>query len=293
MAVTPRLLGVIGRGFVGAAACLLENPSLRVISYDLRPEACSPPGTTLKDVAQADAVMIAVPTPMDPTTGAADTSFVEKVVAGLREHRSECLILVRSTVPPGTCERLGVCFMPEFLTEATPEADFRATREWIIGVPEEMPECVVGHVAQIFGSACDHGCIQSSRMAWTTATEAELIKYFRNTFLATKVSFCNEFAALCGRLGVSYDTVRQHAASDPRIALSHTQVPGPDGKRGFGGTCFPKDVHALRSAARSIGGPCPVLDAVAARNERIDRPGKDWLQDVGRAVAATTRDTRD
>ena len=288
-------LGIVGNGFVGAAACLLANPSLRVISYDLRPEQCDPPGTTLADVARADVVMVAVPTPMDPSTGAADTSIVESVVHGLRVHNADCLILLRSTVPPGTSERLGVCFLPEFLTEANPEKDFCATPEWIIGVPSTLDaKAVAGPIAHVFGTACDHGLICSSRMVWTSSSEAELIKYFRNTFLAAKVSFCNEFSDICAAHGVSYETVRGVAAVDDRIAPSHTAVPGPDGKRGFGGTCFPKDMHALAASARAAGAGCPLLRAVIDRNETVDRPKKDWLADVGRAVArASTKDTDD
>ena len=288
-------LGIVGKGFVGAAACVLANPSLRVITYDLRPEQCDPPGTTLADVARADVVMVAVPTPMDPVTKCADTSIVDGVVQGLRAHNPDCLILLRSTVPPGTSERLGVCFLPEFLTEASPEKDFCATPEWIIGVPSTLKaERVSAPIAHVFASACNHGRICSSRMVWTSSSEAELIKYFRNTFLATKVSFCNEFADICAGHGVSYEAVRRVAAADERIAPSHTAVPGPDGKRGFGGTCFPKDMHALAASARAEGTECPLLQAVLTRNETVDRPQKDWLADVGRAVAdSTTKDRRD
>lgn len=288
-------LGIVGKGFVGTAAVLLANPSLRVMTYDLRPEQCHPPGTTLADVARADVVMVAVPTPMDPTTGAADTSIVETVIRGLRAHNPGCLILLRSTVPPGTSERLGVCFLPEFLTEANPEKDFCATAEWIIGVPSTLDsKTVAGPISHIFLTAYDHGCISSSRMIWMSSSEAELVKYFRNTFLAAKVSFCNEFTDICTAHGVSYEAVRRVAAADERISPSHTAVPGPDGHRGFGGTCFPKDIHALAASARAAGAECPLVRAVIDRNENVDRPKKEWLTDVGRAVAVpSTKDTRD
>lgn len=74
--------------------------------------------------------------------------------------------------------------------------------------------------------------------------DAETIKYFRNCFLATKVSFCNEIEEFCQRKGIEYETVRALATINPRIGSSHSHVPGPDGKRGFGGIYFPKDTAA-------------------------------------------------
>ena len=259
-----------------------------VVAYDLNPDARSPAWTTLQDAANCDVVMVAVPTPMDPSTGAADVSIVEKVVSDVRDLNADALILVRSTVPPGTCERLGVCFMPEFLTEATPEADFRATPKWIVGVPTGLDRGPVeASLRPVFNLAHQHGCIESCQMTWMGSTEAELVKYFRNTFLAIKVAFCNELSSLCMAHGVEYETVRGASAEDKRIGLAHTSVPGPDGRRGYGGTCFPKDTHGLRASFREAGVPCPLLDASAHRNEEIDRPERDWLEDVGRAVAAT------
>ena len=272
---------------MGKAACLLRNPDVRVLAYDISPDARSPPWATLQDAANSDVVMIAVPTPMDPTTGAADVSIVEKVVSDVRALNTDALILVRSTVPPGTCERLGVCFMPEFLTEASPDADFRSTPNWIVGVPTGLDRAPVETLlSPIFNLAREHGCIESCRITWMGSTEAELVKYFRNTFLATKVAFCNELSSLCRAYGVEYETVRGAAAKDKRIGPAHTSVPGPDGRCGYGGTCFPKDIHGLRAVFRAAGVPCPLLDASAHRNEEIDRPERDWLQDVGRAVAA-------
>jgi nucleotide sugar dehydrogenase len=285
---THRCLGVVGCGFVGSAACLLRNPDVCVLAYDLQPEACDPLGTTLQDVANADAIMVAVPTPMDPITGAADTSIVEKVVENIRNCNPDALVILRSTVPPGTCERLGVCFMPEFLTEASPEENFRATPQWIVGTPAGVDRTVVAAaLCPMLEAARKYGCIASSDTLWMSATETEFVKYFRNCFLATKVAFCNEIASLCAAKGVSYDAVRGAAACDPRITFSHTAVPGPDGRRGYGGTCFPKDTHGLRASFREAGVACPLLDASARRNEEIDRPERDWLEDVGRAVAAT------
>ena len=114
--------------------------------------------------------------------------------------------------------------------------------------------------------------------------ECELIKYFRNAFLATKIGFCNEFASFCQAKGVDYRTVQKHATMDPRIGSSHSNVPGHDGQYGYGGHCLPKDVSSLLYQMKGSEVPAPILQSVHTRNVETDRPTKDWVQDVGRAV---------
>ena len=114
-------------------------------------------------------------------------------------------------------------------------------------------------------------------------SEAEMVKYVRNTFLATKISFFNEIYNFCGASNVSYETIIRQVSSDRRIGGSHTRVPGPDGKRGFGGTCLPKDANSLQQQFIQKNVDCPILAAVVRRNEEIDRPELDWMEDKGRA----------
>ena len=111
-----------------------------------------------------------------------------------------------------------------------------------------------------------------------------MVKYFRNTFLSVKVSYCNEINQYCKLKNIDYDRVRKIAASDNRIGISHTQVPGPDGKNGFGGTCFPKDTAGLLTDMKKNNMKSYILKASITRNEECDRPEKDWSLDKGRAV---------
>jgi UDPglucose 6-dehydrogenase len=113
---------------------------------------------------------------------------------------------------------------------------------------------------------------------------AESIKYFRNCFLSTKVSFCNEFESFCKAKGVDYDIVSGYATNDPRIGSSHSSVPGHDGKRGFGGTCFPKDMASLEFQMKESGVESKIISGANDRNNNIDRKEKDWNLDKGRAV---------
>ena len=102
------------------------------------------------------------------------------------------------------------------------------------------------------------------------------------------VSF-NELESICSEVGVDYENVRCIATQDTRIGTGHTKVPGHDGRRGFGGTCFPKDTNALANFAKENFILTPILDAVIKRNEEVDRPEKDWTADKGRAVSAEVK----
>lgn len=272
-------LGFIGNGFVGSAGRQLECPKNNAIVYDIDPDKCVPPGTTLEQVANCDVVFVSVPTPAE-ADGSCHLSIVETVVKQLKTVRADCPIILRSTVPPGTSKRLGISFMPEFLTEAKHLEDFRQNPLWVYGgtSPERIQSALT--------NAKEAGKIVSDRMVQMTTQEAELVKYVRNCFLATKVSFFNEVEQYCRAHEIDYDTVRERAAVDARIGLAHTKVPGPDGRRGFGGHCFPKDIAAWCHFAPSEHS---IVRAAHERNLQVDRPEKDWQKDKGRAVVDTSK----
>jgi UDPglucose 6-dehydrogenase len=215
--------------------------------------------------------------------GSCYTGIVEEAVAEARECAPDVPIVVRSTVPPGTCEAMKVAFMPEFLTEKNWTRDVYETKEWIIGSCDDSI-AAEPIVADILRAGNDSGILSSCALAGIGSTRAELIKYGKNAFLATKVSFFNELSSLCQDANVSFDAVRKFVSEDERIGSSHTYVPGHDGHKGFGGTCLPKDIHALASYARERGVPTPVINSVIFRNDEIDRTEKDWKADKGRAV---------
>ena len=110
-----------------------------------------------------------------------------------------------------------------------------------------------------------------------------MIKYFTNSFLATKVSFANEIFQLCNKLDLDYDKVVEYAIQDVRIGNSHLNVPGHDGDFGFGGHCFPKDLSALVKLSEEFGTVNNVLKSVLKTNNNV-RKNKDWEKMKGRAV---------
>ena len=112
---------------------------------------------------------------------------------------------------------------------------------------------------------------------------AEMTKNLINSFLATKVSFANEMKLLCNQLGINYSDMIEIAKNDERIGLSHWDVPGNDGKLGFGGSCFPKDIQSLVNFAESVEIDAKVLKAAIETNHKV-RPQKDWEKLINRAV---------
>ena len=274
--------GVVGNDFMGQATKALASQQVSLVVYDRDPEKCEPLGVTWADVSSCDVVMVSVPTPMGPD-GSCSVRIVDSVLNDLRAHGNPPWIMIRSTVPVGYSESRGVAFMPEFLTEARWADDFKATPVWVLGM--DSVDTNFQHTLQeIFSAAKQEGHILSDTLHFVSTKEAEAVKYFRNCFLATKVAFCNEFSDFCQSHGISYEAVAHIAASDARIGTSHTRVPGPDGQRGFGGTCFPKDMASLQHQFLEQSVPSPVISAAIQRNVDIDRPLRDWEADVGRAV---------
>lgn len=317
-----KTIGIVGNGFVGKATALLECDNVKVLMYDIDPEKCSPPGTTLKTlVDECDVVFVCVPTPMmssdNPRT---NTSIVENVLKELqyfrekkhsfkeslkhalplkvsgetgdeRFKRSEyCHFVVRSTVPVGFCALYEAHHFPEFLTEKNYMNDFRTAKEWVIGVnhtlvTKEHQQDFKNNIMKILLEAHQSGRISSHKTIFESTNCTELAKYARNSFLATKISFCNELADFADEMGVNYESLQNIFTLDTRIGSSHTDVPGHDGKRGWGGTCFPKDVMSLLKQYEDKDLEGHVIKGVLRRNLNIDRPEKEWEKLVGRSIS--------
>lgn len=278
------IIGVIGNGFVGKATTQLRCKDIKLLAYDINPEACEPKGLKINDMNKCEIIFISVPTPMSKN-GSCHLNIIKSVLNDLENIKYDGLIVLRSTVPAGTCDNLNVYFMPEFLTEKNYINDFINNKDWIFGLlngPKD--EMFQNKVKKLFSLAHQNDRIKYNNLNFVTNKEAEMIKMFKNCFLATKVSFCNEIYQFCQNKGINYENVRKLAANDDRILHSHTKVPGHDGKKGFGGTCFPKDTSSLRYEMQNSGMEPYILNAIIDRNELVDRPEKDWNSNKGRAV---------
>ena len=231
---------------------------------------------------------VCVPTPMYED-GSADLRIVESVLEELASVPGDRVAVIKSTVPPGSTaawnkrfnkDGLYVIFNPEFLTEANALDDMRNQNRIILGGPRPH----INKVKQIFQTA-----FPKVPLIKTSSTTAEMVKYTTNCFLATKVAFANEIAQICEKLDdsgldIDYDKVVEYAKADTRLGNSHWAVPGPDGSRGFGGHCFPKDINAIMYVARELGVDPQVMMAAWVKNLEV-RSDHDWEKMHGRAVS--------
>jgi UDPglucose 6-dehydrogenase len=273
-------IGIVGQGFVGTALREVFSGYYRVYTYDKAHTNLST-HTSVQALSHAcDVIFVCVPTPMKPD-GSCDTSIVETVCKAACGTGRRNIVVIKSTVPPGTTSYLNeVCvdsqivFNPEFLLERNASEDFRNTDRVILGGPRPATTRLKQFYANIFPKAS---------IIKTDSTIAEYVKYLTNCFLAVKVSVANEFAAMCRENGVDYDKVVEYAVHDERLGDSHWAVPGPDGHFGFGGSCFPKDLNALIHHAVKSGVSANTL-AGAWNTNLSARPEKDWEDLKGRAV---------
>lgn len=276
-------IGIIGGGFVGSATALLKCDLVDILVYDLDKSKCNPPDIEFDHLDDCKFIFICVPTPMNQD-GSCHTRIVENVINRVKQSLNQGIhIVVRSTVPVDFCKTHNVHFMPEFLTEKNWKNDFFECKRWIFGVNDKSND-IEKDFTKLINSAAECGVIQHRWIDFMTTSEAEMVKYFRNCFLATKVSFCNEMSEFCKSKLVDYESVRRVATTDYRILGFHTMVPGPDGRRGFGGTCFGKDTASLLYQMSQSGVESKVVKGAVERNNEIDRPEMDWLEDKGRTV---------
>lgn len=218
-------IGVIGCGVIGGALIdwiSKNNPSINILKVD-------PPKGYNDDLSKADVIFISIHIPTE-TDGSQNIEILEQIV-------SECPnvpIFIRTTLLPGTCKLLSekynrdVNFMPEFLTERTAVSDFARQPIIFSNHAELLKKIFVG-----------------KEYIEMTTLEAEITKYAHNVFGALKVTYFNGINELCDKLGADYSKIQKGCLLSGYINKPHTDVPGPDGKLGYGGKCFPKDVNAF------------------------------------------------
>ena len=232
-------VGIVGCGVIGGALkkWLEENTNHKIFVSD-------PPKGYNDDMSVCDVffVQIHIPTEQD---GTQNLSVLESIISNLPNKP----IFVRTTILPGTSDRLSkkfnkhVYFMPEFLTERTSVNDFKV-QPMVFTAEIELLQEIFPH----------------KQFITMSSLEAEITKYAHNVFGALKVTYFNAIYDYCRKLGANYNKVHQGVLLSGYINDTHTQVPGPDGKFGYGGKCFPKDVNALTEATKGY----PLHDIIAS-----------------------------
>ena len=243
-------------------------------------------------IAGADAVFIAVGTPSRRGDGHADLSFVHAVAREIGENlANDTVVVTKSTVPVGTGDeveriiaelepgyRVSVVSNPEFLREGAAIGDFKRPDRIVIGAQDDFGRDVMRQVYRpLF--------LNEAPMLFVNRRSSELIKYAANAFLATKITFINEMADLCEKVGADVQDVSRGIGMDARIGRKFLHA-GP----GYGGSCFPKDTLALLKTAEDAGSPVRIVEAVVKVNESRKRAmGRKVLDALGGAEVARGR----
>ena len=268
-------VGVIGNGFVGEAISFAFSSVAEMYIYDTDPARRL---SDLESVHNCNFVFVCVPTPMYKD-GSQDLSYVE---SAFEKATQVPIYILKSTVLPGTTEMLSkkysnfkIIFSPEFLTERTAKLDMLTQSRIILGGELSLTEKAKTLFNQRF---------KTNNIILTDSKTAELTKYMNNTFFATKVSIMNEFKLICDKIGANWEDALRGFVSDGRIGDSHLNVPGHDGKLGYGGTCFPKDVNAFISFSKKYN---IELNTILGgwKTNLIVRSEKDWEKKEGRSVS--------
>ena len=237
-------VGVVGLGYVGSACESLFKDYFNLNTFDINKNCnCS----SIQDLTKkSDIIFICLPTPMRKDRSC-DLSIIESVLEQINDEGQQKYVVIKSTVEVGTTDRfskkynnLVFIFNPEFLTEANFIEDFKNQDRIIIGSHHKEAKNYLTELYRAIYPKKSEVKIETS-----LPVNAEMVKYVTNSFLAVKVSFANEIYELCQNLDADYDEIVELATLDKRLGHSHWAVPGPDGKFGFGGSCFPKDINSL------------------------------------------------
>ncbi len=249
-------IGIVGIGMVGGALKeYFEQKGRNLFLYDKGKNIGS-----IDRVNEAELIFVCVPTPYN---GGFDLSIVKETCQKLSSGK---VVVIKSTVVPGTTESLQkefpehkFLFNPEFLVEEKAVKDMFNPDRQIMGYTQASKD-LAGQVIELLPRADYEKVIPAS--------EAEMIKYFGNTFLSVKVIFGIQMYELCKKMGLDYDTVREGASADPRIGPSHLDV-FHGGYQGYGGKCLVKDIRALIEMANKSGVDLKVHKIVEAINNQL------------------------
>lgn len=240
--------------------------------------------TNLADhINDADEIIIAVGTPTSDDNGSTDLNFVYSVVDEIINHLSkEIIVIIKSTVPPGTCadvqkkfdsselhHKCHIVSNPEFLREGNAIKDFMSPDRVIVGCDDANED----KIRSLYADHINRGI----KFIYTNLITAELIKYSANTFLAAKVAFINEISSISERIDADIVSLKSGIGSDSRIGYKFLE-PGP----GFGGSCFPKDIKSLIHFSEEIHSNNALIKSIIDSNQnRIDEIARNVEEFVG------------
>jgi len=260
-----KTVGIIGNGFVGNAIYQNFKDRISTKVFDVFPEKTL---NSYDEVLSCDVIFVCLPTPM-MEDGTCDTSYIFNFFNEVPNNISG-LFVIKSTVPIGTTDQLcslrldlKILHNPEFLTAENAKNDFLHCNRNVIGGDCSYAKHFGEFLYDIFPEWND------TPLYIVQSKESETIKYFSNSFLALKIAYFNNLYETCNSFNINYDKVKDAIVKDDRIGTHHTKVPGPDGKLGFGGYCFPKDINALIHTLNENNINSELLQATWDYNKKI------------------------
>ena len=263
-------VGVLGGGFVGSAVAFGFGSSnghdFDVKVSDVDPNKASHSFEEMADT--SDFIFVCLPTPYKEDMSI-DLSYIEDGIEKLcqRIDPFRQTIIIKSTVIPGTCRRLSkkygvnIVSNPEFLTERRAKWDFINAAQVVIGSDEKDSAAKVKSLYE--------KRFTNMNYMITDSVTSEFVKYMLNCFFSVKIGFMNEMYQISESFGADWEQAITGIAGDCRVADSHLDVPGPDGRFGFGGHCFPKDLNALICFAERLGVDPKIMKSAWQKNLEV------------------------
>lgn len=257
-----KIIGIIGYGYVGQAVAYAHSKDKLIIRDPKLPNSAD-----LNDFLDCDSIYVCVPSP-STEDGHCDASILEQTLKDLlfNNIKKPIPIICKTTATPSIYKRLlelypNIVHVPEFLTAANHTVDYVKTRYFVLGGNQDW-RCSAKDIIQSSVKLTDRAFIEVS------IETAAFYKYMMNSYLATKVTFMNEFKQLADKTGVHWESIRTLVERDNRIGSTHMQVPGPDGKHGWGGACFPKDIAAIINEAIDLDLDFELMQRVETLNNK-------------------------
>jgi len=262
-------IGIIGLGAIGSAIKLgFEKVGHNVKGYDI-----AMPETKFDDLLKSEIIYICVPTPQD-ADGSCDTSIVVSVVEELKHSAFYGVIAIKSTVEPGTTQKLidefknwNICFVPEFLRERSPFIDFVENHTLLaVGTRQDR---VFDTVIRCHGSL-------PQNVVRMSPTDAEVLKYYQNVYNALRVIFANEMYEVCNAIGANYDKIFE--AFKLRGTSSGKYMTVNSNWRGYGGMCLPKDTKAFAHIVDQLDLDMNMFRMIVDENKKFETTVPDGMR---------------
>jgi len=259
-------VSIIGIGFVGGAMNKsFKEKGYNSICYDKFKQI-----GLLEDTLKSSIMFLALPTAYSKSKMEYDKVPIRETCKKLVEYNYSGLVVIKSTVEPGTTETLVKEFPelkfihnPEFLTAATAYTDFHNQKHIVLGKASNVKMNNISDLLEFYSST-----YPNAEISICSATESESMKSFVNCFYSVKIQFFNELYLACKASNCNYEIVKNLMLKNEWINPMHTAVPGTDGKLSYGGYCFPKDTNALMQYMKKLNVPHKVLQAtIEERNE--------------------------